>query len=132
MKKRLEALEKIERLQKRLHDLAVWRLNALGRERDELAENHREMWEALGRGVAAYGPPAAAPMRHIRALERQIAAAEAEVEAQSRRAIDQGARAKLADRARESVDARYREQRQRKELAELIEDSLRNAKSSSA
>jgi acetyl-CoA carboxylase carboxyltransferase component len=132
MKKRLEALEKIERLQKQLHDLAVWRLNALGRERDELAENHREMWEALGRGVAAYGPPAAAAMRHIRALERQIAAAEAEVEAQTRRAIDQGARAKLADRARESVDARYREQRQRKELADLIEDSLRNPKSSSA
>jgi hypothetical protein len=71
-------------------------------------------------------------MRHIRALERQIAAAEAEVEAQTRRAIDQGARAKLADRARESVDARYREQRQRKELVDLIEDSLRNPKSSSA
>ncbi len=68
MKKRLEALEKIERLQKQMHDLAVWRLNALGRERDELADNHREMWQAMGRGVAAYGPPAAAAMRRIRSV----------------------------------------------------------------
>jgi F0F1-type ATP synthase membrane subunit b/b' len=65
-------------------------------------------------------------------LEREIAAAEAEIETQTRRAIDQGTRAKLADRARESVEARYREQEQRKELADLIERSLRNPKSSSA
>lgn len=132
MKKRLEALEKIERLQKQMHDLAILRMTALGRERDDLAENHRAMFEAMGRGIAAYGAPAAAAMRRIRALERQIAAAAAEYEAQTRRAIDQGVRAKLADRARESADARYRDQRQRKELAELIENSLRNAKSSSA
>ncbi len=132
MKKRLEALEKIERLQRQMHDLAVWRLTALGRERDDLVENHRAMLDAMGSGIAAYGAPAAAAMRRVRALERQIAAAAAEHEAQTRRAIDQGARAKLADRARESADARYRDQRQRKELAELIENSLRNPKSSSA
>ena len=132
MKKRLEALEKIERLQKQMHDLAVWRLAALGRERDGLADNHREMLEAIGRGVVFYGAPAAAAMRRIRKLEREIAAAAAEFEAQTRRAIDQGIRAKLADRVRENADARYRDQKQRKDLADLIESSLRNPKSSSA
>jgi hypothetical protein len=132
MKKRLEALEKIERLHKQMHDLAVWRLTALGRERDDLIENHRQMLEAMGRGVIFYGAPAAAATRRVRALEMQIAAAAAEVEAQTRRAIEQGVRAKLADRARDSADARYREQRQRKELAELIERSLRDPKSSPA
>jgi hypothetical protein len=132
MKKRLESLEKIERLHSQMRDLAVWRLAALGRERDDLIENHRQMLEAMGHGIAAYGAPAAAALRRVRALEREIAAAEAEVEAQTRRAIDQGTRAKLADRARESVEARYRDQQQRKELADLIERSLRNAKSSSA
>ena len=88
-----------------MHDLAVWRLAALGRERDGLAEDHREMLEAMGSGVAAYGAPAAAALRRIRAFEREIAAAEAELEAQTRQAIDQGARAKLADRARESLEA---------------------------
>lgn len=132
MKKRLEALEKIERLQKQMHDLAVWRLAALGRERDALADNHREMLEAIGRGAVFYGAPAGAAMRRIRKLEREIAAAAAEFEAQTRRAIDQGIRAKLADRVRENADARYRDQKQRKELADLIESSLRNPKSSSA
>ncbi|MGD1035623.1 MAG: hypothetical protein ABR878_00170 [Roseiarcus sp.] len=132
MKRRLQALEKIGRLHKEMHDLAVWRLNALSRERDDLARNHCEMLDAMERGVAAYGAPAAAGLRRIRALEKEIAAAAAEYEAQTRRAIDQGTRAKLADRARESADARYRDQRQRKELADLIERSLRNPKSSSA
>ncbi len=132
MRKRLDALERIERLQKQMHDLAVWRMTALGRERDDLAENHREMLEAMGRGLVSYGPPAAAATRRVRALEMQIAAAAAEYDALARRAFDEGARAKLADRARENADARYREQKQRKELAELIENSLRNPKSSSA
>jgi hypothetical protein len=86
----------------------------------------------MGRGGVFDGAPAAAGMRRIRKLEMEIAVADAEVEAQTRRAIDQGTRAKLADRARENADARYRDQRQRKELADLVEDSLRNPKSSSA
>jgi hypothetical protein len=132
MKKRLESLEKIERVQRQLHELAVWRLAALGRERDDLAANHQGMLEAMGRGLLAYGAPAAAATRRIRALEREMAAIAAAYEAQERQAVDQGARAKLADRARENVDARYREQKERKELADLIERSLRNPKSSSA
>jgi len=133
MKRRLEALERIERLQKQMHDLEVCRLAALDRERRELSADHRAMLAAIGgAGVAAFGPPAAAAMRRIRALERRIAAAEAEHAAQTRRAIHQGARAKLADRARESVDARYRDQQRRKELAELIERSLGAPKSSPA
>ena len=132
MKKRLESLEKIGSLQKQMHELEVWRLNALGRRRDDLTESHREMLAAMGSGVSAYGAPAAAALRRIRAVEREIAAVAAEHEAQTRRAIDRGARAKLADRARGSVDALYRDQKQRKELMELIERSLANPKSSSA
>lgn len=132
MKKRLKSLEKIERVQRQMHELAVWRLTALARERDDLTENHLAMLDATQNGVAAYGNLAAAAMRRIRALEREIAVAAAEYEAQTRRALDQGTRAKLADRARESVDARYRDQEQRKELAELVERSLQNPKSSSA
>ncbi len=132
MKKRLEFLEKIERLQKQMHDLAVWRLTALGRKRDDLAGDHLEMLAAIERSVLPYGPPAAAAMRRVRALEKEIAATDAEYDAQTRRAIDQGTRSKLADRARESADARYREHRERKDLAELIDETLRNPKSSSA
>ena len=130
--KRLQKLERLERLYKQMHELEVWRLEALARQRDALNESHRAMFAALGEGVAAYGPPAAAAMRRILALEREIAETEAGVAAQKRKAFDQGARAKLADRARETADQRYRDQQRRKELAELIERSLSRPKSSSA
>src|SRR5271167_818626 len=118
MKKRLEALEKIERLHRQMHDLMVWRLTALGRERGSLVEDHRQMLAAMEGGVLAYGAPAAA--------------ADLELAAQQRRAVAQGARAKLADRAREGVEALYRDQKERKDLAELIDVALRNPKSSPA
>jgi hypothetical protein len=132
MKKRLESLEKIERVQKQMHDLAVWRLAALGRDREALVEDHRQMLAAIDNGLLAYGAPAAAAFRRIRALEMKIAAAEAELAAQRRRTVAHGTRAKLADRARESVEAAYRDQQQRKELAELIDASLNHPKSSPA
>jgi capsule polysaccharide export protein KpsE/RkpR len=132
MKKRLEALAKIGRLHKQMHDLAVWRLAALGREREGLVEDHRQMLAAMESGLLAYGATAAPAFRRIRALETKIAAAEIELAAQQRRALAQGARAKLADRARENLEALYRDQKERKELAELIDASLRNPKSSPA
>jgi hypothetical protein len=132
MKKRLEALEKIERLHKQMHDLAVWRLAALGRRRDGLVEDHRQMLAAMESDLVAYGAPAAAAFRRIRALETKIAAAEIELAAQQRSAVAQGVRAKLADRAREDVEARYLDQKARKELAELVDASMQNPKSSPA
>jgi hypothetical protein len=71
-------------------------------------------------------------MRRIRRLEAEIAAAEAAYAAQSRQAFAQGARAKLAERAHDGLEAKYRDQQQRKELAELIEGSLAKPPSSSA
>jgi hypothetical protein len=132
MKNRLEALEKIERLYKQMHDLAVWRLAALERERDELVEDHRAILAAMERDTFAFGPLATGAARRIRALEVKIAAANAECDAQAKKALEQGTRAKLADRALGEVEARHRDQQQRKDLAELIEASLRNSKSSSA
>src|SRR5271167_4680906 len=132
MQKRLEALEKIERLHKQMHDLMVWRLAALGRERDGLVEDHRQMLAAMESGLLAYGAPAAAAFRRIRTLEMKIAATDIELAAQQRRAVAQGARAKLADRARAGVETLYRDQKERKDLAELIDVALRNPKSSPA
>jgi S-methylmethionine-dependent homocysteine/selenocysteine methylase len=130
MKKRLDGLRRIERVQRQLNDLATWRLAALVRARESLEDNHREMLEAVGRDIASYGPLAVAATRRIRAIERQIDQAAAEHKSQSRAALDQAARAKLADQAVGAADARYRAQRERKDLAELIERSLGAAKAS--
>jgi hypothetical protein len=132
MKRRLEVLARIGKLQKRLHELATWRLAQIGRRRDGLVEDERAMWEAMGEGLSAYGRPAEAAMRRIRGIEAEIAAAEAAYDAQSGHAFKEGARAKLAERAHDELEAKYRDQNQRKALAELIEQSLGKPPSSSA
>jgi hypothetical protein len=132
MKRRLEALARIGKLQKQLHELATWRLAQIGRRRDGLVEDERAMWEAMGEGLSAYGPPAEAAMRRIRGIEAEIAAAEAAYAAQSGQAFKEGARAKLAERAHDELEAKYRDQNQRKALAELIEHSLGKPPTSSA
>jgi len=132
MKRRLESLARIGKLQKQLHELASWRLAQIGRRRDGLAADERAVWDAMGQGLAAYGPPAEAAMRRIRRLEAEIAAAEAAYAAQSRQAFREGARAKLAERAHEDLEAKYRDQQQRRDLADLIERSLRKPPSSPA
>lgn len=132
MKRRLEALARIGRLQKQLHELAAWRLAQIGRRRDGLADEQRATWAAVGEGLSAYGPPAEATMRRIRRLEIEIAAAEAAYAVQSRQAFKEGARAKLAERAHEDLEAKFRDQQQRRELADLIERSLHKPPASSA
>jgi hypothetical protein len=132
MKRRLEALARIGKLQKQLHELAAWRLAQIGRRRDGLVEDERAMWEAMGEGLSAYGAPAEAGMRRIRRIEAEIAAAEAAYAAQSRLAFKEGARAKLTERAHDGLEAKYRDQNERKALAELIEHSLGKPPSSSA
>jgi len=132
MKRRLEALARIGKLQKQLHELESWRLAEIGRRRDQLAEDERAMWSAMGKGLAAFGATAEAAMRRIAAVEAEIAAAEADYAAQSRHAFEQGARAKLAERVHGGLDVKYRDQQQRKALAELIEQTLAKPPSSSA
>ena len=132
MKRRLEVLARIGKLQRELHELASWRLAQIGRRRDGLVEDQRAMWAAMGDGLSAYGAPAEAALRRIRRIETEIAAAEAAYAAQSRQAFTEGARAKLAERAHDGLEAKYRDQNERKALAELIGHTLGKPSSSSA
>ena len=132
MKRRIEALARVGKLQKQLHELESWRLAEIGRRRDTLTQDQRAMWEAMGQGLADYGATAEAAMRRITRIGAEIAAAEAAYAAQSRHAFKQGARAKLAERVHDGLDAKYRDQKERKELAELVEQSLIKPPSSSA
>jgi len=131
MKKRLDALEKISQLQSKLHDLTRWRLAAIGQQRVSLEEAEREMIDALNSDAVGVGAPAAAASSRLRSIGRQIAIAKADYDAQSQRVLDQGARAKIAQRMVESADAKMRAEKERKDLGDLIERSL-NAKTSSA
>src|SRR5271155_3018640 len=131
MKKRLDKLVRIDRLQRRLHDLSVWRLAALGRQRDQLTNAHLEMLDAVGTGLLAFGRPAGAAPRRIRALEVEIAAAKGAYEEQAKRSLEQGVRSRLADRAREAAAADLRTDVEKRTLSELIEWSLQRPNSGS-
>jgi len=131
VKKRFDKLKQIDRLQRRLHDLSVWRLAALGQQRDQLTNAHLEMLDAVGTGLLAFGRPAAAATRRIRTLEVEIAAAKGAYEEQAKRSLEQGVRSRLADRAREAAAADLRTEVEKRTLSELIEWSLQRPNSGS-
>ena len=131
MKRRLEALKRIHALQQRLRDLSTWRLAALERERMAVGDDLGAVLAALERSPLALGATAGFGERRIRALALRIAALAAEGEIERQRAAARAVRAKLADHAVESAAARYRALKERRELAELIERSLRRPGSSS-
>ena len=128
MKSRLEKLKRIERLQKQLHDLSVWKLSNLADQRDKLTAAHVEMVEALSEGLLAFGGPAAAANRRIRSLEVEITAADAAHAAQVKHAFAQGARSKMAEQVVGRAREEYRRETEKKSLAELIDQALQTSR----
>jgi hypothetical protein len=131
VKKRLDKLKRIDRLQRRLHDLSVWRLATLARQKEQLTNTHLEMLDAVGSGLLAFGPPAAAATRRIRRLEVEIEVAKGGYEEQAKRSLEQGVRSRLADRACEAAAADLRADLEKRSLLELIEWSLQRPTSGS-
>ncbi len=124
MKKRLDALTRIGKLQGRMHDLGRWRLSAIERQQAELSDDLRAVFEALETGALAYGAQAKLSVRHIRGLQKRLDSLARESELARREAQAHGIRSKLADQAIESAAARYRDDKERKELAELVERAI--------
>jgi len=124
VKKKLDKLKRIEKLQKRLHDLSVWRLAHLAQQREQLATTHSEMIQSLGDGLLQFGGAASAATRRIRSIELEMASARNAFEAQSKTSQSHGARSRLAERAVETAAGQYRQELEKKSLSELIEWSL--------
>ncbi len=121
MKRAIERLQRIERLRKRLADLSAWRLARLAHERERLESAHAEMLTALGDGLMAYGPASLAGTRRVRALEREMSAAQAHEKDLAARALDDGRLAKLAEGRLDAVRAAWQEALDRKSLEDLID-----------
>lgn len=127
----MEKLKRIERLQKQLHDLSVWKLTKLGEQRDKLNAAHVEMVRALGDGLLAFGGAAAAATRRIRSLEMEITATDAAHAEQAKYAFAQGARSKMAEQVVGRARDESRREAEKKTLSELIDQSLSAAVSGS-
>jgi hypothetical protein len=124
MKKRLNVLTRIGNLQSQMHDLGRWRLSAIERQQAGLSEDLRAIFETLESGEIAYGAQSNLGARHIRTLQRRLDTLARESENVRSKTEAHGMRAKLAEQAIETIGARYRDLKERKELAELVERAI--------
>ena len=124
MKKRVDALDRMARVQTKMRDLGQWRLSALEREHANLNDDLHSLFGALESCGLAYGRQAALTASRARALQKRIDDLKGESERVRRKAETHGLRAKLAEDAAEAAAKAYREHKERKALAELIERAL--------
>jgi hypothetical protein len=132
MKERRKSLGKILLLQDQLHKLSTSRLAALEQKRVALEETQRETIEAIDRDAIANRFLVGSATHRLRGIDKQIAVVKAQHLQQARIALEQGARAKLAERLVEQAEAKYRKQQERSDLGDLIDRSLLKNGASSA
>ena len=115
-----------------MHKLSTWKLAALDQQRAALEEAQKATIEAIDRDAIDERHSGrerdASSARH----RQQIEVVKAQHVTQSKLALEQGARTKLAERLVDSVDAKYRMQQERSDLGDLIERSLGKDSASSA
>jgi hypothetical protein len=124
MQRKIERLERIERLRKRLHELSTWRLAVVTQEREKLATAHKEMIEAMGEGLMAFGPASVAGTRRVRRIETEMAQAGTVEKAMEKQVLDDGRMAKLAEGSLDTAREAYRDKQERRSLEELIEATI--------
>ena len=131
MKRRLDALTRFGRLQALMHDVGRWRLHSLERQQAGLNDDLKAVFETLEADEIAYGAQAGLVARHIRGLQLRLDQIMREQESARRSVLTQGTRAKLAELAIEAAALGYRRLRERKELAEIIEQAVARRSASS-
>ena len=130
MKKRLDMLTHIGRLQTLMHDVGRSRLHSLDRKQAELNDDLKAVFEALETDELAYGAQAELVAQRIRVLQRKLDQLARERESARRNVLTQGMRAKLAELAIEAAALGYRRSNERNELAEIVERALARRASS--
>ena len=130
MKRRLDALNRIGRLQALMHDVRRWRLHSLEGQQAGLNDDLKAVFEILDSDEVANGLHAGLVARRIRALQLRLDQLAPEQESARRSVFTQGTRAKLAELAIEAAALDYRRLNERKELAEIIERALGRSASS--
>src|ERR1700722_2076719 len=130
MKRRLDALMRIGRLQALMHDVGRWRLHSLERQQAGFNDDLKAVFEILDADEIANVVHAGLVARRIRSLQLRLDQLAGEQETARRSALTQGARAKLGELAIEAAALDYRRLSERKELAEIIEQALGRSASS--
>ena len=131
MKRRLDALTRIGRIQALMHEAGRAKVHSLERRQAGLADDLKAVFEALAASEIAYGAHAGLVARSIRALQARLDQAARDQETAHRAALAQGTRAKLAEFAIEAAALNFQRLNERKELIELIERTVARGLTSS-
>ena len=130
MKRRLDALTRIGRLQTLMHEVGRSRLHSLDRQQLQLNDDLKAVFDALEGDEPAYGAQAGLVTRRIRMLQLRLDQLAREQEGARRSVLTQGTRAKLVELAIEAATLDDRRLNERKELIEIIENALARSASS--
>lgn len=130
MKKRLDTLTRIGRLQALMHDHSRWRLHSLERQQAGLNDDLKAVFEILNADRIADGVHAALTARHVRALQVRLDQLARDQDSARGIVLTHGARAKLAELAIEAAALEHRRLSERKALAEIIERAIARSTSS--
>ena len=128
MRRKEKSLQKLVRVQKLMHDLAVWRHASIEHEKRTLEQGRAAAIEALGRDRTAYGALGAAAARYARRIETEIVGADERLSDAAHEALRQAARAKIVSEALSDARREVKEQDGRKALAEIADACLRTSK----
>jgi flagellar biosynthetic protein FliR len=131
IKPAIDALTRIGRFQALMRDLGRSKLHSLERQQAGLTDDLKAVFQTLESDELAYGPQAGLAARHIRALQRKLDQLVHDQDAARLSALAQGTRAKLAELALEAAALDHRRNKERKELAELIERAIARRAASS-
>jgi hypothetical protein len=121
MKKRLERVQTILRLQSSLRDISQAKLAAIEVRKKQLAADQSEIVSLLDRDLMNSGLLLTVSTKRLRALELEIASAALEHAEESGRAFRQASRAKAAETAASKLLNQLDEQERRKDLLDLID-----------
>src|ERR1700743_3318931 len=97
MKRRLDALKRIGRLQALMHDLGRWRLLAVESEQARLSDDLRLLFDILGADEIANGIDTRLVSRRVRSLQVRIDQVGRDQDNARRSVLTQGTRARLAE-----------------------------------
>jgi len=131
MKRRLDALTRIGKIQALMYEAGLARLHSLERRRAGWNEDLKAAFETLEASEIAYGAHAGLVARSIRVLQARLDRAACDHETARRAALAHGTRAKLAELAIEAAALNFQRLNERKELIELIERAIARGRASS-
>jgi hypothetical protein len=130
MRKRLKKMERLVKVQEKLHQAAEWKLAELAREQAELTASRRSLVEALNEDDAFHGLFVDAMARRLRLLSRESDRVREAETRQSAVVREEAMRLKRSERLSDKLGREQRRALEKRDFQELLEALARKGDAS--